>query len=315
MATTSFLSKVVRRIVRSYLTIKNFEFWQKWGFHVMPVNFYSPVPDTAEIPEDVWENVVDLKGRIDLREEYQIQLLDTFSSNYKSEYDSFPVKPTNNPIEFYTSVRSFNCVDAQVLYSIIRHFKPRKMIEIGSGFSTILSNQAIQKNKDEDSSYVCDFAAVEPYPDYILGEGARLEMLPNLSRLIVKKVQEVPLQAFMELQENDILFIDSSHTVRIGGDTLFEVFKILPILNKGVIVHVHDIFLPYEYPRKWTHEQKWFWTEQYLIDAFLSYNNHFEIMWLSHFMHRNYSALLTTAMKAYDPNERYMGSLWIRKVK
>jgi predicted O-methyltransferase YrrM len=311
----SFVDKMLRHLVRAYLSVGTFAFWQKWGFHVLPVHFYSPIPDTQVVPEETWQQVADLSGRINLRPEAQRLLLAEVSQAFREEYDAFPPHPTDDPQQFYTSTRSFNCVDAQMLYAMIRHLRPRRIIEVGSGFSTLLINQAIGQNLAEHPEGSCTFTAIEPYPDYIIGEGARLKTLPHLSDLIQQKVQQVPLTTFTELEAGDVLFIDSSHTVRVGGDTLYEMLKVLPALQPGVIIHIHDVFLPYEYPRSWTHEWQWFWTEQYLLEAFLSYNDHFEVLWASQYMHRTASDTLQASMAAYDPDEQYMGSFWFKKIK
>jgi len=193
---------------------------------------------------------------------------------------------------------------------MIRHFKPKKIFEIGSGNSTYLSAHAILKNKEEDNDYECELVAIEPYPNDILKAG-----FPGLSKLIPKKAQDIPLSEFKKLLENDILFIDSSHVLKIGSDVQYEYLEILPRLNKGVIIHVHDIFLPTEYPKEWVLKDYRFWTEQYLLQAFLAFNNSFEVLWAGSYMHLRYPDKLEEVFSSYKRDERWPGSFWIRKIK
>ena len=127
-------------------------------------------------------------------------------------------------------------------------------------------------------------------------------------------MEEVPLHEFGALRENDILFIDSSHVLKTGSDVQFLFLEILPRINKGVIVHLHDIFLAVEYPQDWVINKKYFWTEQYLLQAFLSFNESFEVIWAGHYMHLDYSAQLKNAFSSYD-SIHGPGSFWIRKIK
>ncbi|MCX6722976.1 MAG: class I SAM-dependent methyltransferase [Candidatus Staskawiczbacteria bacterium] len=190
---------------------------------------------------------------------------------------------------------------------MIRYFKPKKIIEIGSGNSTYLSTQAVLKNKEENGK-TAEFITVEPYPCKIIQEG-----FPGLTKLIKKEVQDVNLDEFDKLEENDILFIDSSHVLKIGGDVQYEYLKILPRINKGVIIHIHDVFFPVEYPKRWVLQEHRFWTEQYLLISFLMFNKDFEILWAGSYMNLNYSNLLKDAFNSYDKNTSWSSSFWIRR--
>jgi hypothetical protein len=304
----SIIRKIRRRFVRAFLNIASFEFWQRNGFHVLPVHYYSPIPDTENLDKQVFKRISELKG-IDTREENQIDLLKSFSSLYRKEYDAFPDKPSNEKYRFHTGQTSFRCVDAQMLYCFVRHFKPKRVVEIGSGYSTMITAQALEVNAAGSEAVVSDFKAIEPYPNEIIKKG-----FPGLTSLISTPVQEVSMNVFTSLQENDILFIDSTHTVKTGSDVNHEFLEILPRLNKGVLIHVHDIFLPYEYPSGWILNGR-FWAEQYLVQAFLAFNDSFEVVWMSHLMHRRHSDLLKASMKFYDPDVEFVGSLWLRKIK
>lgn len=167
------------------------------------------------------------------------------------------------------------------------------------------------KNKQEDPRYDCKLIAVEPYPTDFLKKG-----FPGLSNLISKKVQEIPLSYFESLEAGDILFIDSSHVLKIGSDVQYLYLELIPRLKKGVIIHCHDIFLPNEYPMKFAIEEHWFWSEQYLLQAFLAFNESFKVLWAGQFMHLHHPELLENSFSSYDRmSKNSPGSLWMQKTK
>lgn len=291
-----------------FILNKSFGLWERLGIHITPNHFYQPIPDVRRLDDRLWRVPSELVG-VNMNEQSQIALLSQFSNTYKQEYDLFPIDKTDKPYEYFVHNDYFEGVDGEILYCIIRHFKPKRIIEIGSGSTTYLSASAIQKNKDEDPEYTCEFTAIEPYPNRVLRSG-----LPNLSSLIEEPVQNISLSVFKELGENDILFIDSSHVLKIGSDVQYEYNEILPRLNKGVLIHVHDIFLPLEYPETWVRQSHRFWTEQYLLQAFLAYNSAFEVLWAGHYMHWKYPDLLEKAFRTYNREITGPGSFWMRKI-
>ena len=118
---------------------------------------------------------------------------------------------------------------------------------------------------------------------------------------------------FLQLQHNDILFIDSTHVIKIGGEVNYLFLEVLPRLNKGVIVHVHDIFLPFEYPKEWVIQRHRFWTEQHLLHAFLICNNCFEVLWAGNYLCTKYPEKLRTLFPSYNLESISPGSFYIRK--
>lgn len=284
-----------------------FQLWEKKGYHITPVHFYQPIPDTRELGDELWTRRSALVG-IETNDETQLQLLSLFADRYKNEYDKFPEDRTSVLHEFYLGNPAFKSVDAEVLYCMIRHYKPKRILEIGSGFTTYLSAKALLKNKQEDDGYECELVAIEPYPNDTLKAG-----FPGLSRLITDKLQDVPPSVFQELEEDDILFIDSSHVLKLGSDVQYEYLEIIPRLAKGVLVHIHDIFMPAEYLKEWVMKYHFFYNEQYVLQAFLSFNNSFEVMWMGSYMHLKYPDKLESAFPAYTREERWPGSLWIKR--
>jgi hypothetical protein len=294
---------------RLRLVKKLFSPSQKLGYNITANSYYSPIPDLRELSDDLWLKRSELVA-IDINEENQIILLSSFASRYKTEYDTFPENRTRKPYEYYTNNGLFSSVDGGILYCMVRDFKPRIITEVGAGNSTYLSAKAILKNKEEDEQYSCDLLAIDPYPNSTLKKG-----FPGLTRLIDQKVQHVSLCEFDKLCNNDILFIDSSHVAKTGSDVEYEYLEILPRLRKGVIVHIHDIFLPAEYPRDWLFTFHRFWNEQYIFHAFLSFNESFEVLWAGSYMHLNHATALGRAFSSYSSDKCWPTSFWIRKTK
>lgn len=304
MNTSKIYNGILTRFIKT-----TFPFWQGLGFHVTPNHFYQPVPDTRTLREELWRKESEMVG-IEMNDSRQMALLSFFASAYGKEYHAFPYEKTENPQEYYVHNNMFELVDGGILYSMVRHFKPKRIVEIGSGFSTLLTVKAILKNESVDHSYKCEFTAIEPHPSDTLKAG-----VPGLSRLYPTRLENVPRTLFSQLTAGDILFIDSSHVLKIGSDVQTELLEILPSLEKGVLVHIHDIFLPAEYPKDWVIKAHVFVNEQYVMQAFLTFNDHFEIIWAGHYMRLRHHDKLKEAFGRYETDERWPCSLWIRKTK
>lgn len=282
---------------------------EQMNIHILRPGYYSALPSTKDLSDKIWSELSELVG-IKINDDVQLKLLESFASEFRKEYEQFPDNPSTDHQGFFLSNTNFGPVDAEILYCMIRSFKPKRIIEIGSGYSTLLSAKAILKNRSEDSNYFCDLVSIEPYPHEFLTKG-----FEGLTTLIKKKVQDVPLSFFQQLDENDILFIDSSHVLKIGSDVAYEYLEIIPRLKNGVLVHAHDIFLPYDYPQSWVLENKRFWNEQYLLQAFLMFNDTFKILWASTYMNLKYPHKLEIAFDSYRRTRRAGGSFWVQKTK
>lgn len=232
----------------------------------------------------------------------QMELLDTFT--FSRELESVP-REKREPPEFYLNNGSFLSGDAEYWYQIIRANKPRRIFEIGSGNSTLMAIAAVTRNRQDDSQYKCEHVCIEPYE------------MPWLEKtgisIIRKRVEDLELSFFSRLQENDILFIDSSHIIRPQGDVLFEYLQLLPSLNKGVIVHIHDIFSPRNYLRQWLQNDVLFWNEQYLLEAFLTHNGNWRILGALNSLHHNHYDELKRIAPFLTP-DREPGSFYIQKI-
>jgi hypothetical protein len=270
-----------------------------------PGEYYSPMYDTRELAErrhQLWPTVPRETVGIDWRAADQLALCrDVFSQQEDLE---FPENDTDGLLEYFVNNGQYPPLDAWVLEAVMRHFKPRHMIEVGCGFSTRVSARVNRDHFDSKMNLTC----IEPYPRPFLLDG-----IPGVAAVRVEKIQDTPLTLFETLGKDDILFIDTSHTVKTGGDVTWIFHEIFPRLAPGVIVHIHDFFLPGEYPERWVMEG-WGWNETYLARSFLSFNDTFEIVWGTVYMLIHHLDEVLTAFPGFR-NYIAMGgaSLWIRR--
>lgn len=282
-----------------------FDLGERLGVHVTPNHFYWPIPDTRRLPESLWTRRGEMPG-VDLRVDEQLKLL-TDLAVFRAEYDAFPRQPTGDPSRFHLENERFRAVDAELYYAFIRLYRPRRIVEIGSGFSTLVAAEAVGRNAAEGAP--CALTCIEPYPSPALRRG-----VPGVTEVIAAPVQEVPLSLFTGLGENDILFVDSTHVVKTGSDVQIEYLEIFPRLAAGVLVQIHDIFLPMEYPRRWVVENKWFWNEQYLLQAFLAFNSAFRVRLMASLLHQRHPDRLQANFGSFDPKLHLPASCWIQRV-
>ena len=280
------------------------------GFLPIPIHYYSPVPDLNDLEQrQVWNKKSELAG-IDFHPDRQVQLLRELGDKFGDECD-WPSAPTGRPLDFYTENNSFSFGCAASLHSIIRRYKPGRIFEIGSGNSSLIISAALTRNQAE--GIPCEYIVIDPYPAPITGK-----KLPGLAQVIKERVELTDAGYFWQLRENDILFIDSGHTVRTGGDVNFLFLEILPRLAPGVIMHVHDIGLPYEYQKIYFTNPNFrmFWTEAYLLQAFLCCNSQFEILLAMNYLMTDRKDEFGKAFKHYEPSKQkaISGSFWMRRM-
>jgi predicted O-methyltransferase YrrM len=270
-----------------------------------PGHFYSPIPSIDEIKKDevnIFGNVpVALEG-IDLHEEEQRDLLKVLIPFYK-ELPHFEADHQAGMRYYYVN-HAYSYSDAILLFCMMRFLKPKKIIEVGSGFSSILmldTNELFFNNSIE-------MVIIDPYPNKLLS----LVKESDLKRIKIlrSRLQDVDLNEFETLQPNDLLFIDSTHVGKTNSDVNRILFNILPMLSPGVHVHFHDIFYPFEYPKQWVYEGR-AWNEAYLLRAFLQYNRAFRIVLMNTFMEYFHESFfqenMPLCMKAKG------GSIWIKR--
>ncbi|MDB5227170.1 MAG: hypothetical protein JWN78_1363 [Bacteroidota bacterium] len=275
------------------------------SFGVLPIrdHYYQPLINPQKHLKKPLDQDRYLPG-INMNVEFQLDLLDKF--RYQNELLSIPM---NSPGElgYYYNNGRYESGDSEYLYNMIRHFKPKNVIEIGSGMSTLMAMKAIEHNKTQDPQYTCNHICIEPYEMPWL-ESTRVEVLR-------KKVEDVPIDFFKRLTDNDILFIDSSHIIRPQGDVLIEYLEILPALNKNVLVHIHDIFSPRDYPAEWLFIEHRLWNEQYLLEAYLSNNNKYEVIGALNYLKNNHFEKLSVACPILKSQpKRQPGAFWMRSI-
>jgi predicted O-methyltransferase YrrM len=297
----NFLFLPVLRLIRRF-GVSNFPlnkklFVQKGVF---------PIIDHYYDPKFVYDRGFDASKKrklaIDFREQAQLDMLNRF--DHVLELKELRQDGVEGEGVFFMNNRSFSAGDAEMYYLVIRNMQPSRIIEIGSGYSTLISIAAIEKNVQEGNPVA--LTCIEPY------EMPWLEKIGNIN-LVRKRVEEVPLDFFTTLEEGDILFIDSSHIIRPGNDVLFEYLEILPVLKKGVLIHIHDIFSPRHYRQEWLNDFC-FWNEQYLLEAFLYGNDQFEIIGSLNYLKNDHfdeaKKAFVHLQKTHEP-----ASFWIRKIK
>ncbi len=298
-----YLSAWLLRTIRK-AGIQNLPFCKNvlLGVGVFPItnHYYEPQFDMRNIKHS-FSDERKLSG-IDWNIKEQLQLLDQFI--FSQELKDVPIKKTNE-LQFYFDNSAFKSGDAEFWYQMIRLKKPKKIFEVGSGNSTLMAIDAIKKNQQENPEYKCKHVCIEPY---------EMPWLEKTGVIVLrKKIEDVEVSFFSELEEDDFLFIDSSHMIRPEGDVLFEYLELIPSLNQGVIVHLHDIFSPRNYLKEWLNSKMLFWNEQYLLEAFLCHNNSWKIVGALNYLHHNHFTKLKKISPFLTP-DREPGSFYIQKI-
>ncbi|PIQ23077.1 class I SAM-dependent methyltransferase [bacterium (Candidatus Blackallbacteria) CG17_big_fil_post_rev_8_21_14_2_50_48_46] len=281
----------------------------KRGFLPVPVHFYQPIPDLEDLEKrNIWAKESALSG-IEFQSENFFAFMQKIAADFSHECD-WPNEPTSDPKQFHLHNNCFSYGCASALHCMIRYFKPKRIIEVGSGFSSRVIAAAIELNHPESGP--TDYRIVDPYTNL------DLKNFPEQTQLIRQQVETLDLAFFESLQENDILFIDSSHVCKLGSDVNFEILEVLPSLNKGVFIHFHDINLPYEYPEVYAKNQKFrvFWNEAYLLQAFLAFNKEFKVVLPMDFVQRHFIEDLKALFPASLKTDFgwVSGSFWIQRI-
>jgi len=299
LAPVSFVLLLLLKQIRRY-GVPNFplhkRLFGKTGVFPIINHYYEP----QFVFENGYNATKKRKLSIDFKEKEQLATL--AGLKYTEELLAFEMNFCDHV--FYVNNPAFSTADADLYYLLIRNKKPARIIEVGSGFSTRVALSAIQKNKEE--GIITKLTCIEPYEMPWLDKQEGIE-------LIRKKIEDVSPEVFGELNEGDILFIDSSHIIRPGNDVLVEYLEILPLLKKGVMIHIHDIFSHRDYPEKWITEEHRFWNEQYLLEAFLYFNHSFKVLFsVNHLQHDYFEKTSQTLLHMQRNAEP--GSFWIERI-
>lgn len=253
--------------------------------------FYSPVPSEEDIPEEVSKGVREIAG-VDLREANQLALL----AQLGKHHPELPFEAeAKEGLRFNLDNEYYSFCDATVLYAMLRHYRPRRVVEVGSGFSSAVMLDTRDAFLDKETH----LTFIDPYPERL--HSLLREDDHRTATVLPKKVQDVDFSVFEGLQANDFFFVDSSHVAKLRSDVAHIVFEILPRLAAGVVIHFHDIPWPFEYPLHWIRAGR-AWNEAYFLRAFLQFNERFEILFFNDFMTAHHADAmqqhLPTAMRA-----------------
>lgn len=263
-----------------------------------PGHFYSPVAGASDVEraKAMRSELSDLAG-VDLRGDAQLNLVSDLAPKWSQTIDLGPRYRIDN--------RMYGLADGAVYYSMLLHLSPHRIIEVGSGFSSALALDVRDRHLPG-----LELTFIEPHPDRLLGLLSPDDR--NNTQLLRSPVQDAPLDIYEQLHEGDILFIDSTHVAKAGSDVNWLFFHVLPRLRPGVIVHVHDIFFPFEYPDHWLDERR-SWNENYLLRAFLTHSDTFEIMLFSSWLWEMHPELVTKYLPQAAAEQP--GNIWLRKIR
>lgn len=272
---------------------------------VPPGHHYSPVVDPAEASGHLARLAAQgmpaaLPGiRLDL------EAMRTLWGAWLPFMESMPFGPS--PVEglrYGLDNPNFAWADGSVLHAMLRHLRPRHYVEIGCGWSSACALDTLERLDGAE----CEVVLIEPYPQLVrqLVGASRVPMT-----LIPRRVQDVPLNVYAMLGAGDVLFIDSTHVLRTGSDVCFELFEILPRLASGVVVHLHDVFWPFEYPEEWVVRENRSWNELYALRAYLTNNADWDILFFSDYFASQERALIEATFPGFLRNRG--GSLWLRR--
>jgi hypothetical protein len=273
-------------------------------------HYYSPIVDFDDVyarRHEIWppKSAEMHTAGVRFDDDSHRRLLTESFPRFMPEYD-YPEALDDVPdlTKFYTRNSQFSWLDSRALFVLLRTWRPRKIIEVGSGYSSLLIADVNTRWFDERISVTC----IEPYPRSFLRNA-----LPGLSRLIERPVQSVPIDTFDVLEPGDLLFIDSSHVSKTGSDVNHLYLRVLPRIKPGVHIHIHDVFLPFEYPLDWVLTEQRSWNEQYLVHAVLLFSPDFFVQFGSAYAFHAFPDLVRQALAHPRGLAFGGGSLWINR--
>ena len=279
-----------------------------------PGSFYSPIPSMDEVRGDedrIFNRELRELPGIDMRDAEQLELLGELAK-FQSE---MPYKPDVPPgLRYKYPNPSFNIEDSILLYSMLRHLRPRRVIEVGCGYTSGLMLDTNEIFFDRQ----IEFTFIEPYPEPYFESDIIRSKDREIARVLRSPVQHVPVETFESLESNDILFVDCSHVSKVGSDVNYLIHDVFPRLRVGVHVHIHDVPYPFEYWKDWVF-RGWAWNEAYLLRAFLEFNSSFEVVFFNDYMGRFHKKEIQAAWPLYrggtGGDRGGPGSVWIRRVR
>lgn len=275
---------------------------ERTGNELVPRTYYSPLPDLERLSEELWRVPRPIEG-VELRVEQGVALLEELAPLI----DEFrpPIEPPADGSGFYIENGGYGSVDAEVLYAMLRRVRPARVVELGSGASSHVISAAARANARH--SHPFEHLIFDPFP-------FEANPLGPVDGPVVSAVgvEQIDADVIAGLGQRDVLFVDTTHTVKTGGDVNRVVLEFLPLLAPGVLVHFHDVFLPWEYPRGWVIDERRAYAEQYLLQSFLAFNSAYEVVFPAHAVTRAAPDLVASCIRSYRAGVA-PGAFWIRR--
>lgn len=276
---------------------------RRLGYHLVQASYYSPIPDLDQLPPDIWDRPSPMPG-VDLRVDAALELLEGPLRPFLEEFAP-PADPPGTARGYHYANPMYGTLDGEVLYALVRHRKPGRILEIGAGYSTLCIAEALERNEREGHAAV--HVVADPYP------APALANVRDRIELRAETAESLTEADFAALGPGDVLFVDTTHTLRPGGDVVRLLLERIPSLSAGVLVHIHDIFRPFEYPRVLPEVYGVYWQEHYLVQAFLAFNDSWRVVCPNHALARLYpdriAALLPSFSEAAAPS-----AFWLERV-
>lgn len=294
----------MNKILRALQILRKVDFKeiQKLGFHLQLNDYYSPLNDCnfLDTNRDLW---VEPFEPLDINWNImgQLEVAREISAYVRELADVPDNRPGDSPV-YHWNNNFWNNADALVQYGLVRSRQPKQVIEIGCGWSSLLLAKALDKNERP-----CAVVQIEPYPNPEI-----FKQLPSNFVHHECIVQRAPMEIFDKLEAEDILFYDGSHCAKVAGDVNWFFFRVLPRLKSGVLIHLHDIFLPHEYPEEWIFRRGQTWNEQYVLQAFLMNNKDYRIVIANRYLFIHRERDLDALYRGIQPSHGV--SFWMQKI-
>jgi hypothetical protein len=272
------------------------------GFDLVPRSYYSPIVDPADIPAAVWDRRAPMAG-VEIDTEAQIAWAE---ERLGAHIRDFRAERSGAPGEFFYDNRNYEYGDAELAWAMVRGLRPERIVELGSGFSTLVLARACVANGREGRP--AQLEVNDPFPS----DATNPERMEGVTTFRRRPAQDVDPGELAELRAGDVLFVDTTHTVRVGGDVNHVVLDLLPVLAPGVVVHFHDIWLPYEYHRALFEVLGMQWAEQYLLHAFLIGNRGWEVLFATHAVAVEQAERLEALVPSYT-GANFPSGFWMRR--
>ena len=270
---------------------------RRLAYRLLRTDYYTPIPDLRTIPPEAWETALPMPG-VDLRLDASLEFLEQTLAPFIREYAD---RGSTHGWQQYNGF--YPVVDGDILYGVVRHLEPRRIVEVGAGWSTRVIRDAIDHGGLKVDHRVFDPDVAEAQSR--IGESVTVTPLG---------ARDIPDGAFGELEAGDVLFVDTTHTVKLGGDVNRLLLEVVPALAKGVVVHIHDVYLPFEYPRWLVEKYDMVWQEQYLVQALIAHSSAFEVLMANHALGRLRPERLAATVAGIPAGTAPGSALWMRRV-